>query len=76
MGRHARKFDGSSDINLVTTKRAIRVSRAAGIRTSRGRRQSCTLGVDAVQQRLEMFRNHSRAPIVKHTVVPAGHSVV
>jgi hypothetical protein len=30
------------------------------------------LGLDAVEQRPEMFRNHSRALIVKHTVVPAG----
>jgi hypothetical protein len=30
------------------------------------------LGIDAVEQRPEMFCNHSRALIVKHTVVPAG----
>lgn len=30
------------------------------------------LGIDAVEQRPEMFCNDSRALIVKHTVVPAG----
>ena len=34
------------------------------------------LGIYAVEQRPEMFCNHSRALIVKHTVVPAGKSVV
>ena len=38
--------------------------------------ENACLGIDAVEQRPEMFCNHSRALIVKHTVVPAGKSVV
>ena len=38
--------------------------------------ENACLGIDAVEQRPEMFRNHSRALIVKHIVVPAGKSVV
>lgn len=37
--------------------------------------EDACLGIDAVEQRPEMLRNHSRALIVKHTVVPAGKSV-
>ena len=38
--------------------------------------ENVCLGIDAVEQRPEMFCNHSRALIVKHTVVPPGKSVV